>query len=94
MPDLTPPFRPRETRAVPGLRSWRLASSLTQQAVAEELCVTRSDISAWELGRARMPAGLAARLCAVFGLEPDVLLNEPETTVPPPGTCPKRGLPS
>ena len=58
------------------IRSARIASGLTQSAVARELGVDQSSISDWERGEATPKVTNVIRLAALFGIPVDQLLGE------------------
>lgn len=55
------------------LRHYRLATGLTQYAVAEHLGVDSSAVSRWELGRSRPLEGTVSALAALYDVSPDDL---------------------
>lgn len=56
---------------------WRLRESqhLSQEELAEKLEVTRQTVSNWENDKAILDAEKLAKLCAIFGVSADDMLN-------------------
>lgn len=56
------------------LRGARQAAGLTQDAVAEELCVTRQTISNWEVGKNLPDIYFVLQLSRLYAISVDTLL--------------------
>ncbi|MCL2363540.1 MAG: helix-turn-helix domain-containing protein [Defluviitaleaceae bacterium] len=56
------------------LQTLRIKQHLSQEALAEQLGVTRQSISKWELGTAQPDTEKIIRLCQLFGVTTDWLL--------------------
>lgn len=57
------------------LKKSREQSNLTQDYVAKELGVSRQTISKWETGKSSPDIGITLRLCDLYGISIDELLN-------------------
>ncbi|MCH5156710.1 MAG: helix-turn-helix domain-containing protein [Clostridiales bacterium] len=60
-----------------GEKIWRLREihHLSQEELAEQLEVTRQTVSNWENDKAVLDAEKLAKLCAIFGVSADDMLN-------------------
>lgn len=56
--------------------SLRKKAGLSQEQLAEQLCVSRQTVSRWELGTAMPDAGNLKALSRLFGVTSDYLLND------------------
>mgnify|MGYP002711881572 CR=1 FL=1 len=58
------------------LKKLRLRSGLTQQELAEKLCITQGAISQWELGNASPSAQKLPEIARIFGCTVDALFQD------------------
>lgn len=60
-----------------GEKIWRLRENqhISQEELAEKLCVSRQTVSNWENDKAVLDAEKLAKLCAVFGVSADDMLS-------------------
>ena len=54
----------------------RIAKGLTQEELADELCITRQSISKWEMDQALPQIDKVIQICEYFGVSTDELLRE------------------
>ena len=62
--------------------SARIASGLSQAAVAEELNVTDAAVSMWETGKTKPRASILPKVAALYGCSIDFLLSESDCGMP------------
>lgn len=67
-----------------GEKIWRLRESrhMSQEELAEKLCVSRQTVSNWENDKAVLDAEKLAVLCSVFGVSADDMLSGEELPQP------------
>ena len=58
----------------------RKEAGLSQEALAEQLGVSRQAVSKWEVGEANPDIAYVMRMCEIFGISSDVLLFGEERT--------------
>jgi transcriptional regulator with XRE-family HTH domain len=61
---------------LPGLAAARKANGLTQEALAEKLCVDRVTVARWEVGMSSPDLGTLRRLSEVLGVSCAYILGE------------------
>ena len=60
------------------IKKLRLKSQLTQDELANKLCVSRSLIAKWEQNRSTPPKQYISKLCEIFGCQPCELIIDTE----------------
>ena len=68
---------PARTALHRGLRGWREARGLSQEAVADALAVNKSTVHRWESGARALGLDDLGRLAAIYGVDPVALLLAP-----------------
>ena len=58
------------------LKSWRKKFGYTQDTIADYLGIKRENISFYETGEREMPINHLEKLSDLFGIEPEMFLNE------------------
>lgn len=60
------------------LKALRSRAELSQDALAEQLCVSRQTVSSWERGKSYPDLDMLVRLCDALRVTPNELLYPPE----------------
>lgn len=60
------------------LKTLRSRAELSQDALAEQLCVSRQTVSSWERGKSYPDLDMLVRLCDALRVTPNELLYPPE----------------